>query len=250
MPMFLNVEAFLLVGGKSSRMGRDKALLELNGTSLIQRTAQLLAPLAAKTTLVTSATVAHFESTVSSEDPKTPLNATTRKAATLSATPENTNRYSNFGLPTLADRWPDAGPLSGIATALSATKTPWCLILACDMPFLSHEWLKFLLVQIAQSESKAGASQSNSGAPRQTDIIIPETERGLEPLCAVYRSTCAPTLAAALGREVRKVTDAIATLNLNRVTEEEWRRFSPGGNLFGNLNTWEDYLEAQKYLKS
>ena len=89
MALVPNVEAFLLVGGKSSRMGRDKAFLELNGAPLIQRTANLLAPLIAKTTLVISASQ--------------PAN--------------NTNPYSTFELPTLADRWPSAGPLGGIATA-------------------------------------------------------------------------------------------------------------------------------------
>ncbi len=92
MSLFPNVEAFLLVGGKSSRMGRDKAFLELNGAPLIQRTANLLAPLVAKITLVTS--------------------------ATAPADSKNTNRYSTFGLPTVIDRWPNAGPLGGIATAL------------------------------------------------------------------------------------------------------------------------------------
>ncbi len=211
MPLFSNVEAFLLVGGKSSRMGRDKAFLELNGASLIQRTADLLAPLTAKTTLVISATQ--------------PANAT------------NTNPYSTFQLPTLADRWPNAGPLGGIATALSTAQTSWSLILACDMPFLTKEWLTFLLSQI-------------SGVSDQIDAIVPETNRGLEPLCAIYGSTCAPTFAAALDRGERKVTDVVSTLNLKRVNENEWRQFSPAGNLFGNLNSWQDYLNAQQRLKS
>jgi molybdopterin-guanine dinucleotide biosynthesis protein A len=215
MPLFPNVEAFLLVGGKSSRMGRDKALLELNGSPLIQRTADLLVPLAAKTTLVIS--------------------------ANQPANPTNTNPYSTFELPTLADRWPNAGPLGGIATALAATNPLWCLILACDMPFLTKDWLVFLLGQIAQSESDG---------TRQIDAIVPETNRGLEPLCAIYRSSCAQSLADGLDRGVRKVTDALASLNLKRITENEWRQFSPDGNLFGNLNTWQDYLEAQQRLKS
>jgi len=211
MSLFLNVEAFLLVGGKSSRMGRDKAFLELNGAPLIQRTADLLKPLIAKNTLVIST--------------DQPANAIT------------TNPYSTFELPTLADRWPNAGPLGGIATALATAQTSWSLILACDMPFLTKEWLTFLLNQISETSE-------------QTDAIVPETNRGLEPLCAIYRSTCAPILAAALDRGVRKVTDVLATLNLRRICETEWRQFFPDGNLFGNLNTWQDYLEAQQRLKS
>ena len=223
MPLFPNVEAFILAGGKSSRMGRDKALLELQGEPLLQRTANLVKPLASKVSLVTS--------------------------AAPSATHDDTNRRSTFGLPNVIDNWPDAGPLGGIVTALTAAQSRWCLILACDMPFLTKEWIAFLLGKIEQIESEAVASRNNRETPQHLDVIIPETSRGMEPLCAVYRSTCAPILTTALDRGVRKVTDALADLNLKRIGENEWRQFSPDGNLFGNLNTWQDYSEAQKRFK-
>jgi molybdenum cofactor guanylyltransferase len=212
MPLFPNAEAFLLAGGKSTRMGRNKSLLEINGEPLIQRAASLLAPLVKQITVVIS--------------------------ATQSANPENTDLYSELKLPTLTDLWPNAGPLGGIATALTTAQSPWALILACDMPFITKEWLTFLLSQFAKYETE------------QIDAIISETSRGLEPLCALYRSRCAPTLAAALDSRVRKVTDAVANLEMKRIPENEWRQFSPDGNLFGNLNTWQDYLEAQQRLKS
>lgn len=217
MPSFPNVEAFVLVGGKSSRMGRDKALLELNGQPLIQRTADILNSLVAITTLV-----------ISARHPDQPV---------------NTNPYSNFELPTLADRWPNVGPLGGIVTALAAAQTSWCVILACDMPFITTEWITYLLGRIAESES-------NSDSVAGIDVIIPKTERGLEPLCAIYRTSCAPNLTVALGRGIRQITSALAELNLKAITEDEWRRFSPDGNLFGNLNTWADYLAAQKRFKA
>lgn len=196
-------------------MGRNKALLELSGAPMIQRTADLLAALVTKTTLVIS--------------------------ASQSANSDDTNRYSNFRLPMLTDSWPSAGPLGGIATALANAQSKWCLILACDMPFLTKEWLTFLLSYSEQSET---------AAQKPTDVIVPETTRGLEPLCAIYRASCAPILAGALDRGVRKVTDALAELNMHRIAENEWRQFSPDENLFGNLNTWQDYLEAQQRLKS
>jgi molybdopterin-guanine dinucleotide biosynthesis protein A len=211
MPLFPNAEAFLLVGGKSTRMGRNKSLLEINGEPLIQRTANLLTPLVKATTLVMS--------------------------VTQSSDSENKNSYSNLKLPIITDRYSNAGPLAGIATAVATAKTPWSLILACDMPFLTKEWLTFLLSQVSE-------------APEQTDAIVPETIHGLEPLSAIYRTACAPTLSAALARDERKVTDVISTLNLKRIGENQWRQFSPDGNLFGNLNTWQDYLDAQLRLKS
>jgi molybdopterin-guanine dinucleotide biosynthesis protein A len=218
MPVLKNVEAFLLAGGKSSRMGRDKAFLKLSGVPMFQRTADLLTSLVTKTTLVISAS----------------------QQGNLDKT-NDTNPYSTFGLPMLVDSWPSAGPLGGIATALANAQSKWSLILACDMPFLTKEWLTFLLGRTAQSETDTAL---------KIDAIVPETNRGLEPLCAIYRASCAPILAAMLDRGVRKVTDALADLNLHRILENEWRQFSPDGNLFGNLNTWQDYLEAQQRLNS
>ncbi|MFZ0819419.1 MAG: molybdenum cofactor guanylyltransferase [Candidatus Acidiferrales bacterium] len=200
MANFAQTEAFILAGGLSSRMGRDKALLEIGGKALIERAAALCAPLVASVTLV--------------GDPQT---------------------YARFGLPTLPDRWPGAGPLGAIATALAAAHQPWCLVLACDMPNVTAQWLEWLL---------ACATKSSA------DAIIAETDRGVEPLCAVYRAACAPKLSEALDSGVRKVTDGLAHLNTEIIGENVWRRFSPDGDLFQNLNTREDYLSAKQRLES
>jgi molybdopterin-guanine dinucleotide biosynthesis protein A len=218
MTRFPDIEAFVLVGGRSSRMGRDKALLELAGKPVLQRTADLLTPLVAGITLVTSAASA---SSADSGNPPNPI--------------DGLKRYARFGWPTCADRWADAGPLGGIATALTCATTTWCLFLACDLPYLTEDWLIFLLAKTGESAA---------------DLIIPENVRGLEPLCAVYRSANAAVLAAALESGVRKVTDAFEKLRVERVPENEWRKFSPDGSLFHNMNTWQDYLDARQYLKS
>ena len=195
MPPFPNVEGFVLVGGKSSRMGRDKALLEIVGRPLAARMADLLAPIVSRVTLV-----------------------------------GNPLRYVQFGLPVVADGWPGEGPLGGMVTALDAARGSWCLIVACDLPFLTADWLRFLC------ERAMSLREEND-----VDAIVPESTRGLEPLCAVYRKAGAKPLRAAFERGVRKVTDALAELKLQRITETEWRAFSPDGSLFRNINTPEDY---------
>jgi molybdenum cofactor guanylyltransferase len=200
MVKFPQTEAFILAGGQSSRMGRDKALLEIGSSTLIERAAALCAPLVSSVTLV-----------------------------------GDSQRYSRFGLPTLADRWPGAGPLGAIATALAAAHQSWCLVLACDMPNVTSPWLEWLLARSTDSSA---------------DAIIAETDRGVEPLCAVYRAACASTLAAALDSGTRKVTDGLARLNVEHIAENVWQKFSPDGDLFQNLNSWEDYLSAKKLLEA
>jgi molybdenum cofactor guanylyltransferase len=197
------VAAFVLAGGASTRMGRDKSLIEIAGIPIIVRTARLIEP------LVTSVTIV--------------------------GAPE---RYKLLGLRVLADKdlaekEPDGrphGPLAGIASALASTTMPWNLILACDLPYLTREWVNWLLLQAVNS---------------QAQVLIPNGPGGLEPLAAVYRRECADTAAEALSRGVRKVTDALVGLRIQAVDPKEWSEVDPTGRVLSNMNTPRDCHEAQ-----
>jgi molybdopterin-guanine dinucleotide biosynthesis protein A len=181
-------------------MGRDKGLLDFGGHPLIVHMARLLLPLVAEVTIVGS--------------PK---------------------RYRKLRLRAIADEAraqreassPGNGPLAGIAAALAATHSPWNLIVACDLPYLSADWLDWLL--------------------SRGEIVMPGTDRGIEPLAAVYRRECGATVAAALARGVRKVSDAIGELRLDFVDPREWRRIDPSELVFRNMNAPADYAEARAW---
>jgi molybdopterin-guanine dinucleotide biosynthesis protein A len=100
------LSAFLLAGGASSRMGRDKALIEFEGKPLLVRLATMLRSLAGDVTILAPA-----------------------------------GRYESFGYKVLPDRRANCGPLSGIETALRHSGHPWVLILACDLAHVTPEWL-------------------------------------------------------------------------------------------------------------
>lgn len=123
------VGGFILTGGHSRRMGRDKALLELEGRPLVLRTADLLRPLVADVVLV--------------------------------GAPE---RYRHLGLPVLADCLAERGPLAGIVTALAATQLDWNLIVACDLPHLETRFLEFLLQQACAGDTEVDAVVPRTGA--------------------------------------------------------------------------------------
>jgi molybdopterin-guanine dinucleotide biosynthesis protein A len=122
------------------------------------------------------------------------------------------------------------GPLGGIATALHQTRAAWNLIIACDMPYLTADWLQFLLQR---------AEASNA------DAVVPRSERGPEPLCAVYHQRAEGAIREALQRGKRKVTEVVAMLNPEYVEPGEWKAFDSDGLLFKNMNRPADYEEAQ-----
>lgn len=178
----------MLTGGKSSRMGRDKALLPFREGVLAGHLAALAAAAAGSATFI--------------GDPE---------------------KYGHLGYPVVPDHCPGAGPLGGIESALSCTEADWNLILACDMPAISAELLRALLE--AAERSAAGA-------------VVPAGPSGQwEPLCAVYHRRCLGALRRALAAGVRKVTDALAGLEVaawtvndiacfeNLNTSEEWARY-------------------------
>jgi molybdopterin-guanine dinucleotide biosynthesis protein A len=205
MKRFENVAAFILAGGASSRMGRDKGLLEFGGVPLIFRTAHLLMPVVASVTVVGSP-----------------------------------DRYAVLGLHAIADEvvgeeGTSQGPLAGIASALRTTSTPWNLILACDLPYLTIDWLNWLLSRAMDSRAQ---------------IVVPRTSQGLEPLAAVYHRECIETIDAAIARGVRRVADVVAELRSETVHASEWRGFDPEGLVLRNMNALEDYEAAKKWWEA
>jgi molybdopterin-guanine dinucleotide biosynthesis protein A len=192
------IEAFILAGGESSRMGRDKALLELGGEALIVRTTRLVESAADRCSVVGDSV-----------------------------------RLEGLELDVIEDEFPGAGPLGGIATALRASGAEWNLIVACDLPYLTAEWLEFLI----------GRSVRSGG-----DAVLPMNERGAEPLCAMYHKRAENAIRAALDRGVRKVTDGLAEVRIEFVEPAEWKGFDSDGLLFKNMNSPADYEEAKSRL--
>jgi molybdopterin-guanine dinucleotide biosynthesis protein A len=207
MKRYDQVSAFILCGGTSSRMGKPKGLLKFGKQPLILRIASLLEPLVSTVTAVGS--------------------------------PE---RYGDLGLHVIDDAkigTPDEsgktpGPLCGIASALISTRKDWNLILACDLPYLSAEWLDWLLGRAVNSSRQ---------------IVMPRTAGGLEPLSSVYRRECAGPVLGALQRGVHKVSDALGELRIEFVTERDWGHVDPAGRVLYNMNAPEDYEEARRWLE-
>jgi len=196
----LDVEGFILVGGASSRMGADKSGLLLNGKTTVSLISEALRPVTSKVRVV--------------------------------GTSVETTGPGLAGVPDLHERW---GPLGGIQTALHASKTEQCLVIACDLPFVTSELLANLL-RIESDED-----------PTPAAVVPLQSDGRPQPLCAVYRK--APCLAAAeksiaLGEHSpAAMLDKIETRYVNF---SELRNLSGSEHFFVNLNHPEDYELAKE----
>ena len=191
--------AFILAGGRSTRMGQNKAMLEIDGVTMVDRVIDLVRRAGVEPVVVGSSG-------------------------------ENRRTLSARVIP---DDWPGAGPMGGIATALRETRTPWNLVIACDMPYLTTEWLEFLL-------RRASASPA--------DAVVPKNKNGAEPMCAMYHQRAEVAIRGVLESGIRKVTEGLAKLQVEYVEPEEWKGFDSDGLLFKNMNEPADYEEAKVRL--
>jgi molybdenum cofactor guanylyltransferase len=210
------VHGFLQAGGGSTRFGSDKALVSLAGKTMLQRTGELLD------------SVCDNVSVVAAE-----------------------GKYADTLWPVLADRWPGEGPLGGILTALlylndlalSPRPSGRCarvhaeaaLVLSCDMPFLTAEFLFDLRDRAARSSAL---------------VVVPQSDEGLEPLCACWNFRALVDVQAAFDSGVRKVAEAMKRLPVEVLDESIWKRFDNKNRLFWNMNTPADYEEARRILEA
>jgi molybdopterin-guanine dinucleotide biosynthesis protein A len=74
------------------------------------------------------------------------------------------------------------------------------------------------------------------------------SERGAEPLCAMYHSRCEPAIRGALEQGTRKVTEGLVRVRVEYLEPTDWKCFDSDGLLFKNMNTPADYEEAKTRL--
>jgi len=181
--------AWILAGGQSSRMGADKALIEIDGLSLVQRVA-----------------------------------AETGKICGFTAVVGDPKKYAGLGLPVFPDRFAGKGPLAGMESALSATKAEWNLIVACDMPALDPALLESLF-EAAEAQPEADCAMPAYGDGRFEPLCAVYHRRchaAIEAAlnCGIRKVTDA---LAPLALRYLRVTRPDSFANLN--TPEELRRF-------------------------
>ncbi len=143
-------------------------------------------------------------------------------------TPEE---YAFLGLPFSRDEVPGAGTLGGILTALVHSTYPHNLVVACDMPSLNPDLLRYM-AELAGS--------SDAVVPRRQG---PDGQYHREPLHAIYSRNCIAPILKQIEAGQLRVTDLLDRVMVRWVQEEEIRRYDPSLLSFRNVNTPEEWIE-------
>ena len=130
------------------------------------------------------------------------------------------------------DLKPGRGALGGLYTAIASATSPLVAVVACDMPFASPMFFEGALKLMVEEEA---------------DVVIAKTDEGYEPLHALYRrETCLPAIESAIEADQWKVISWFPQVKVRTLTSDEVKSFDPSGLCFWNLNTPEEFIEAEK----
>ena len=194
-----NFTVAIVAGGKSSRMGTDKSFVPLLGRPMIE----------------------HVLASVSDLGQDETILITNRPAD-----------YAHLRHAMFTDVIPDQGALGGIYTALHYSQNADVLTLACDMPFLNPDLLRYMI-----------GLRAEDGGPY--DVIVPRVDDHPQGLHALYNRQCLPFIRAKIDAHRLKVISFYGDVRVRYLEPPEWSRLDPRGSSFQNINTPEELQAAQ-----
>ena len=182
-------------GGKSSRMGKDKGLMDFGGITLVEYIYQQIREIGDEILLISN----------------------------------QPYEYHFLSIPVYTDVQPGIGALGGLQTALTYSRAPWVLVLACDMPFINIKLIEFML----------SFRDSN-------DVVVPllGKKQFAEPFRALYSRAILPEIETAIQSGKRRAIAFYKDLRVKGLLQDEIDQLDPEGLTFYNLNTPEDYQNA------
>lgn len=196
----MNIEAFILIGGRSSRMGRDKAFVEIDGVSLAERT---LAKLQAAKLFSRITFVAGHEAQFAI--PAIELDA-----------------------PVIFDIYPGRGPLSGIHAAVCEAKSEWIFVTACDYPFTTPELIALMAGKISGEFAAVVPEQPDGRLQPLFAFYRGDALKNLVKKYVEEQKTAPPMRELMMG------------INARIVRHNEYSDVAGCGRFFENVNTPED----------
>lgn len=215
----VSATGIILAGGLSKRMGRDKAFVELEGQPLITRVLKKLRAVCHAVIIVTNS-------------------------------PDAFAQFAPFGVTLAADYFPGKGSLGGIYSGLRAASTDYALTVACDMPLLNENLLRYLLECAAGYDAVIPSAPDPSKPKHRKDGKATAKDVDLHPLHAVYSKNCLAAIEDRLRADDLRMISFHSSVRVRVVTQDEINRFDPRHLSFFNVNTPDDLRFAEQILKS
>ena len=188
----------ILAGGKSRRIATDKAFLTLGNQPIIADTMDTLKSLFPDIFIITN----------------------------------NPEPYHSIAAEKVRDIIPEKGPLGGLYTGLTVSRTQYNFVVACDMPFLNPDLILYMLDQ------REGF-----------DAIVPQSVGGLEPLHAIYSKSCLEPILQHLENGDLKIQSFFREVKVKHIHQTEIERFDPELRTFFNINYREDYQRVKAFIE-
>jgi len=186
----------ILAGGKSTRYGRNKALVNVDGIPLIERVIGVMGSIFHHIILITN-------------------------------TP---HEYAHLGLPMYEDLIKGLGPIGGVYTGLSVIADEGGFFVACDMPLLNKELIRYIVERRGDY-----------------DVVVPRVSGMVEALHALYSRRCLPVVKSLIDSRQYQTLRIFERVPVRYIEETEIRSFDPGLKSFININKPQELkrLESQ-----
>jgi molybdopterin-guanine dinucleotide biosynthesis protein A len=192
----------VIAGGKSSRMGFNKALLTIDGEMLTDRVIRQLS--------------GEFREVIVSSNLGT--------------------GYLKHSVKYVADEFEGMGPLSGIYSSLKEAASRFVYVIACDMPYVNLEYIRYMKSRIVSANYDCDACFTACGDSS-------------EPFNAFYSVSTIPVLRDFLISGRKRFNDFLKSINSLIISENEAKEFSPDWSMFKNINTPKELKELKEFMK-
>lgn len=186
------LEIVILAGGKSSRMGQDKGLMLFHQKPMIEWI---------------------LEASLKTNYPVRII--------------ANNPAYSQFGVPVISDFISEKGPMGGLFTALTTTKSKYVFLLSCDTPLIKNEILQYMISKLTTQE-----------------VLVASLQGKILPLLAIYHSDLKKVVLENISSNKLKMQELIRSLVYQELEIPNF--LAPQPEVFANINTIDEFAELQK----
>lgn len=191
----------ILAGGKSSRMGFDKQFLKINQRRLMDSL----------------------------------INKLKKEFSEIIIVTNKPEFYIGLSHKIITDKLKENGPIVGIHAGLLESSSKYAFVVACDMPNIDMEYVKYMKASMGD---------------KCLDACVTNFMDWIEPFNGFYSRDLVMDIEKHIESGRRSINSMLKSLNIKYIKEEDARRFSPNWDMFLNLNTREDLKEYLQENKS